>query len=109
MTGVQTCALPILYAFTSGAANNGSAFAGLNANTTFYNLGIGLNILFGRYIYIVAALVIAGAASRMLDGVTGDTFGASIEVAQAAVLQPAARERSRRACPCPLRNPAPPA
>ena len=34
----------------------------------------------------LAALVIAGAASRMLDGVTGDTFGASIEVAQAAVL-----------------------
>jgi len=50
----------MLYAFTSGAANNGSAFAGLNANSTFYNLGIGLNILFGRFVIIVAVMVIAG-------------------------------------------------
>ena len=54
----------VLYAFTSGAANNGSAFAGLNANTIFYNLGIGMSILAGRFIYIIAALVIAGAMVR---------------------------------------------
>ncbi|WP_171253291.1 potassium-transporting ATPase subunit KdpA, partial [Acinetobacter baumannii] len=39
----------VLYAFTSGAANNGSAFAGLSANTNFYNMAIGLVMLFGRY------------------------------------------------------------
>ncbi|MFA7295576.1 MAG: potassium-transporting ATPase subunit KdpA [Dehalococcoidia bacterium] len=54
----------VLYAFISGAANNGSAFAGLNANTTFYNLGLGVSILLGRFIYIIAALVIAGAMVR---------------------------------------------
>jgi len=74
----------MLYAFTSGAGNNGSAFAGLNANTTFYNLGIGLNMLFGRYIYIIAALLIAGTmvrkrrvpASLGTFPVDGGTFGA---------------------------------
>jgi len=50
----------ILYAFSSGAGNNGSAFAGLGANTTFYNLGIGINMLFGRFVFIVAAMVVAG-------------------------------------------------
>lgn len=50
----------MLYGFTSGAANNGSAFAGLNADSTFYNLAIGINILFGRFVFIVVALVIAG-------------------------------------------------
>lgn len=73
----------ILYAFTSGAGNNGSAFAGLGANTTFYNLGIGINILFGRFIYIIAALVIAGSmvqkrrvpASLGTFPVDGATFG----------------------------------
>jgi K+-transporting ATPase ATPase A chain len=51
----------VLYAFTSGAANNGSAFAGLTANTNFYNISIGLVILFGRYISIIAMLAIAGS------------------------------------------------
>lgn len=51
----------VLYAFTSGAANNGSAFAGLSANTNFYNMAIGLVMLFGRYISIVAMLAIAGS------------------------------------------------
>lgn len=50
----------ILYAFTSGAANNGSAFAGLNANTPFYNIAIGLAILIGRFGIIVPVLAIAG-------------------------------------------------
>lgn len=50
----------MLYNFTSGAANNGSAFAGMNANSTFYNLGIGINMLFGRFVIIVSVLLIAG-------------------------------------------------
>ncbi|SDH65429.1 K+-transporting ATPase ATPase A chain [Aneurinibacillus thermoaerophilus] len=51
----------VLYAFTSGAANNGSAFAGLTANKNFYNISIGLVMLFGRYISIIAMLAIAGS------------------------------------------------
>src|SRR5262249_30145772 len=51
----------ILYAFTSGAGNNGSAFAGLNANTDFYNVALGLTMLIGRFLMIVPALGIAGA------------------------------------------------
>jgi len=51
----------ILYAFTSGSANNGSAFAGLGANSTFYNLGIGVCMLVGRFLFIVPVMVIAGS------------------------------------------------
>ena len=51
----------VLYAFTSGAANNGSALAGLGANTTFYNLGIGICMLVGRFLFIVPVMVIAGS------------------------------------------------
>jgi len=50
----------ILYAFTSAAANNGSAFAGLNANTVFYNLTLGAGMLIGRFGVIVPVLAIAG-------------------------------------------------
>jgi K+-transporting ATPase ATPase A chain len=50
----------ILYAFTSGAANNGSAFAGLNANTTFYNTTLGLDMLVGRFWMIIPLLAVAG-------------------------------------------------
>jgi K+-transporting ATPase ATPase A chain len=50
----------ILYAFTSATANNGSAFAGLNANTPFYNVALGLAMLIGRFWMIVPALAIAG-------------------------------------------------
>ena len=50
----------ILYAFMSGSGNNGSAFAGLGANTTFYNLGIGICMLVGRFLFIVPVMVIAG-------------------------------------------------
>jgi len=53
----------VIYAFTSGAANNGSAFAGLSANTDFYNIVIGLVMLFGRYISIIVMLAIAGSFS----------------------------------------------
>ncbi|MGI9860213.1 potassium-transporting ATPase subunit KdpA [Moorella naiadis] len=51
----------ILYAFASGAGNNGSAFAGLNANTPFYNLAIGLAMLIGRFGVILPVLAIAGS------------------------------------------------
>ena len=50
----------IIYAFASGAGNNGSAFAGLNANTPFYNLTISVAMIIGRYITLVPALAIAG-------------------------------------------------
>ncbi|HEY9898397.1 MAG TPA: potassium-transporting ATPase subunit KdpA [Pantanalinema sp.] len=54
----------VLYAYTSGAANNGSAFAGLDANTPWFNLSIGLVMLFGRYLSIIALLAIAGSLAR---------------------------------------------
>ena len=51
----------VLYAFTSASANNGSAFAGLNANTPFYNLMLGLGMLIGRFGYILPVLALAGS------------------------------------------------
>ncbi|AEJ41397.1 potassium-transporting ATPase, A subunit [Sulfobacillus acidophilus TPY] len=54
----------ILYAFTSTAANNGSAFAGLNGNTLFYNLLLGWVMLLGRYVSLIAMLAIAGSLAE---------------------------------------------
>ncbi|MBV5293890.1 MAG: potassium-transporting ATPase subunit KdpA [Curvibacter lanceolatus] len=54
----------ILYAFTSAANNNGSAFAGLSANTPFYNLALGLAMWLGRFGVIVPVLAMAGALAR---------------------------------------------
>ena len=54
----------ILYAFSSAGNNNGSAFAGLNANTPFYNTALGWAMLFARYWLAVPALAIAGALAR---------------------------------------------
>jgi K+-transporting ATPase ATPase A chain len=51
----------ILYAFTSSAANNGSAFAGLNANTTYYNVMLAMTMLVGRFAVIVPGLAVAGS------------------------------------------------
>ncbi|MBP1885789.1 potassium-transporting ATPase subunit KdpA [Sinorhizobium mexicanum] len=51
----------ILYAYTSGAANNGSAFGGLTGNTPWYNITIGLAMLIGRFLIIIPALAIAGS------------------------------------------------
>ncbi|HWE76833.1 MAG TPA: potassium-transporting ATPase subunit KdpA [Stellaceae bacterium] len=51
----------ILYAFTSGTGNNGSAFAGLGANTPFYNLTIGFAMLIGRFVFIVPMMAVAGS------------------------------------------------
>ncbi len=50
----------LLYAYTSGTANNGSAFAGLGANTPFYNLTLGLAMLIGRYFTLLPMLAVAG-------------------------------------------------
>jgi K+-transporting ATPase ATPase A chain len=51
----------ILYAYTSGTANNGSAFGGLTGNTPWYNITIGLAMLAGRFLVIIPALAIAGS------------------------------------------------
>jgi K+-transporting ATPase ATPase A chain len=65
----------ILYAFSSAAANNGSAFAGLNANTPWYNLTIGLAMLAGRFLIIIPMLAVAGdLAGKKRVPVTSGTF-----------------------------------
>lgn len=65
----------VLYAFTSGAGNNGSAFAGLNANTVFYNLGVGLAMLVGRFGIIIPCLVMAGSlAAKKTVAKSAGTF-----------------------------------
>ncbi len=51
----------ILYAFTSATGNNGSAFAGLTANTPFYNTALGFAMLIGRFLFIVPMMAVAGA------------------------------------------------
>jgi K+-transporting ATPase ATPase A chain len=51
----------ILYAYTSAAANNGSAFGGLTANTPWYNTTLGIAMMLGRFAYIVPVLAIAGS------------------------------------------------
>ena len=51
----------ILYAYTSATANNGSAFAGLNANTAFYNITLGLALWIGRFGIIIPVMAIAGS------------------------------------------------
>jgi potassium-transporting ATPase potassium-binding subunit len=54
----------VLYAFTSAAGNNGSAFAGLGSNTPFYNTAMGVGMLFSRYWLAIPALAIAGSLAR---------------------------------------------
>lgn len=54
----------ILYAWTSAANNNGSAFAGLNTNTAFYNIGLAIAMWLGRFIVIVLTLALAGTLAR---------------------------------------------
>lgn len=65
----------ILYAFSSTTANNGSAFAGLNANTVFYNVALSLCMLIGRYVPILLVLAIAGSmASKKITPAGAGTF-----------------------------------
>jgi len=54
----------ILYAYSSAAGNNGSAFAGLNANTVFWNLTLGIGMLIGRFGIIIPVLAIAGNMAK---------------------------------------------
>ncbi len=63
----------ILYAYSSGAGNNGSAFAGLSVNTSFYNLTIGADMLIGRFGVMVPMLAVAGslAAKRLVASGAG--------------------------------------
>jgi K+-transporting ATPase ATPase A chain len=65
----------ILYSFSSGAGNNGSAFAGISANTPWYNLLLGIDMLVGRFLFIIPALAIAGSlAAKKLIPVTSGTL-----------------------------------
>jgi potassium-transporting ATPase potassium-binding subunit len=65
----------ILYAFSSAAGNNGSAFAGLNANTIFYNLTLGIGMLIGRFGVIIPVLAIAGnMAKKKITPPSAGTF-----------------------------------
>lgn len=65
----------ILYAFSSAAGNNGSAFAGLTADTPFYNYALGLAMIVGRFVVILPALAIAGeAAGKKIAPFSPGTF-----------------------------------
>lgn len=65
----------ILYAYSSGAGNNGSAFAGISVNTPWYNLTIGLAMLIGRFLIIIPMLAAAGnLASKKRLAVTSGTL-----------------------------------
>ena len=55
----------ILYGFSSAGNNNGSAFAGLNANTPFYNTALGITMLFARYWLASPVLALAGAFATL--------------------------------------------
>ena len=65
----------ILYAFTSATGNNGSAFAGLTANTPFYNTTLGLAMLIGRFLFIVPMMAVAGSlAAKKIVPASAGTF-----------------------------------
>ncbi len=65
----------ILYAYTSGTGNNGSAFAGISANTLFYNTTIGLAMFIGRFLMIVPMVAIAGSlAAKKIVPASAGTF-----------------------------------
>jgi K+-transporting ATPase ATPase A chain len=65
----------ILYAFTSATGNNGSAFAGISANTMFYNSTLGLAMFIGRFLMIVPMLAIAGSlAAKKIVPPSAGTF-----------------------------------
>jgi K+-transporting ATPase ATPase A chain len=62
----------ILYAFSSAAGNNGSAFAGLSGNTPWYNITLALGMLAGRFLMIVPILALAGNLARKKRLTTGE-------------------------------------
>ncbi|WAC92684.1 potassium-transporting ATPase subunit KdpA [Mycobacterium sp. Aquia_213] len=63
----------VLYAFTSAANNNGSAFAGITVNTDWYNTALGLAMVFGRFLPIVLVLALAGSLAK--QGTTPESAG----------------------------------
>jgi K+-transporting ATPase ATPase A chain len=63
----------VLYAFTSAANNNGSAFAGLSGNTVWYNTALGLAMVFGRFLPMILVLALAGSLAR--QGRTPESLG----------------------------------
>ncbi|MRH90988.1 potassium-transporting ATPase subunit KdpA [Nocardia sp. SYP-A9097] len=63
----------VLYAFTSAANNNGSAFAGLSGNTMWYNTALGLAMAFGRFLPMIFALALAGSLAQ--QGTTPESIG----------------------------------
>ncbi|HXA52549.1 MAG TPA: potassium-transporting ATPase subunit KdpA [Candidatus Acidoferrum sp.] len=65
----------ILYAYTSGTGNNGSAFAGINANTPWFNTTIGMSMLIGRFLMIIPLLAVAGSlANKRMVPVSAGTL-----------------------------------
>jgi K+-transporting ATPase ATPase A chain len=68
----------MMYAYSSGTGNNGSAFAGLTANTTWYNTTMGIAMLVGRFIMIIPALALAGSlVKKKRVALTGGSFPVS--------------------------------
>jgi K+-transporting ATPase ATPase A chain len=63
----------VLYAFTSAANNNGSAFAGLSGNTVWWNTALGLAMVFGRFVPIILVLALAGSLAA--QGHTPESIG----------------------------------
>ncbi|NMN94355.1 potassium-transporting ATPase subunit KdpA [Antrihabitans stalactiti] len=63
----------VLYAFTSAANNNGSAFAGITVNTEWYNTALGLAMVFGRFLPMIFVLALAGSLAK--QGSTPDSIG----------------------------------
>lgn len=63
----------VLYAFTSAANNNGSAFAGISVNTNWYNTALGLAMVFGRFLPIVLVVALAGSLAK--QGTTPESAG----------------------------------
>lgn len=65
----------VLYAYSSATGNNGSAFAGLNANTPWYNTTLGFSMLFGRFAYVIPVMAIAGSiATKRKTAASSGTF-----------------------------------
>ena len=65
----------VLYAYSSATGNNGSAFAGINVNTPWYNLTLGLAMLIGRFLFLIPILAAAGSlAAKKKTPVTSGTF-----------------------------------
>ena len=80
----------MLYAYTSATENNGSAFAGITVNTPWYDLTLGLAMLFGRFLFMIPALAVAGslAGKKVIP-----TSGGHVAHARTALRRPAGGAR----------------